>query len=59
MKKTCIRENNTKLKMFRKPKLFDILPDSSFELGDVVMGGIGLSWESRKKELVFSNQRDR
>ena len=61
MKKTlCTRENGTKLKMFRRPKPFDILPDSSFDperCGDG--GGIGLSWESRQKELVFSNQRDR
>ena len=40
MKNTlCIRENDTKLKMFRRPKLFDILPDSSFELGRCGDGG--------------------
>ena len=37
-------ENGSKLKMFWRPKLFDILPDSAFGLGGVV-----LRWGSRQK----------
>ena len=35
-----IRENGSKLKMFWRSKLFDILPDSAFEsVGGKVFGG--------------------
>ena len=49
MKKTILctsenGENGSKLKMFWRPKLFDILPDSAFGLGGVV-----LRWGSRQK----------
>ena len=55
----CTREKGSKLKMFWKPKLFDILPDLIHPLSrGVGGGGVGLKRGSKEKKMVFSKQRD-
>ena len=53
-------KNGSKLKMFRRLKLFDILPDLIQPLSQGVGGGrVGFKRGSREKKIVFSNQSDK
>ena len=48
----CTRANDSKLKMFWRPKCFDILPDLVQPLSRGM--GLGLRRGSKEKKMVFS-----